>query len=53
MLTIIENHRKQILTGILVISLLPVFVFLQEAIVTLGQYTGTALRMYVEGVCIK
>lgn len=53
MLTIIQNYRKQIFTCILVVLLLPVFVFLQEAIVSIGQYTGTALRMYVEGVCIK
>lgn len=53
MFTIIENHKRQILRCILICLLLPVFVFLQEAIVTLGQCTGTALRMYVEGVCIK
>lgn len=53
MLTVIVNHKRQIFTCILILVLFPVFIFLQEVIVLLGQCTGTVLRMYVEGVCIK
>lgn len=53
MLAIAKNHRKPILTGIVIVLLLPVFAFLQEMIVNIGQYTGTAIRMHVEGICTK
>lgn len=53
MLAITHDNKKRIIVGILLILLLPVFVFLEDIIVTLGQCVGTALRMYIEGVCIK
>lgn len=53
MLSIIENYKKQILLTLLLILMLPVIVYLKDIIFTFGQVTGTALRMYIEGVCIK
>ena len=53
MLAITQDNKRRILLGVLIILLLPVFVFLEEAIMTIGQCLGTALRMYVEGVCVK
>lgn len=53
MFTIIENNKRRILVSILLILLLPLFVFLEDVIMTIGQCLGTALRMYVEGVCVK
>jgi len=53
MLTIIESHKKQILLIVLFILMLPIIGYLKDIILTFGQCTGTALRMYVEGVCTK
>lgn len=53
MLVIIQKYKEKILLGVLLVMLLPVFVSLQEVIVTIGQHVGTALRMYAEGVCVK
>ena len=53
MSTIIQNNKKQILTIILIIILLPIILYLKDIIFTLGKITGTAIRMYFEGICIK
>ena len=53
MLTIIENNKKQILIALLVILMIPTVVYLKDIIFAFGQVTGTALRMYIEGVCTK
>lgn len=53
MLAIISKYKEQLLLILMICILLPVAVLLEEVIVTLGQATGTVLRMYVEGVCIK
>lgn len=53
MFTIIQNNKKQILIILLIILLLPVILYIQDVILTLGKITGTAVRMYFEGICIK
>lgn len=53
MLTIIKNNKKQILIILLILLLLPVILYIQDIILTIGKITGTAVRMYMEGICIK
>ena len=53
MSTIIKKSSKKIIVTILFLIMLPVILYIQELIFTFGQITGTSLRMYTEGVCVK
>jgi hypothetical protein len=53
MSTIIQNNKKQLITIILIIMLLPIMLYLSNVIFEFGKITGTAIRMYLEGICIK